>query len=130
MDLLAFEMRRRAGEEERSLIDALPEILAGTDADGGSERTTLSKVLPIDPPAHAATGRRWVDRALSDDFLTHLPGIEDAELENIQAALTEVEGEVSQQRRGVYEAHELIQAELIRRYREGLASVDELLKPG
>jgi hypothetical protein len=129
MDLLAFEMRRRAGEETRSLIEALPEILTGTDADGG-QRSALPKALPIDLPEPPTTGRRSVDRVLGDDFLTHLPGIEDAELGDIQTALTEIESEVSQQRRGVYEAHELISAELIRRYREGLASVDELLQPG
>ena len=28
MDLLNFELRRRGGEEERSLLEALPEILA------------------------------------------------------------------------------------------------------
>jgi len=128
MDLLAFEMRRRAGEEERSLIEALPEILTGSDADDGGQRSTLPKALPIDPPQPPATGRRSVDRVLGDDFLTHLPGIDDAELEDIQAALTEIESEVSRQRRGVYEAHELIHAELIRRYREGLATVDELLQ--
>jgi hypothetical protein len=129
MDLLAFEMRRRAGDEVRSLLEALPEILTGSDAVSG-QRAAVPKALPIDPPETPQTGRRSVDRVLGDDFLTHLPGIADDELEDIQATLTEMEREVSRQRRGVYEAHELIHAELIRRYREGLATVDELLQPG
>ncbi|MGD2051286.1 MAG: hypothetical protein PVI35_02315 [Acidimicrobiia bacterium] len=129
MDLLAFEMRRRAGDEDRSIIEALPEILTGSDADS-AQRDAVPKALPIDPPETPHTGRRSVDRVLGDDFLTHLPGIANNELEDIQAALTEMEREVSRQRRGVYEAHELIHAELIRRYRDGLATVDELLQPG
>ncbi|MEX0789347.1 MAG: hypothetical protein WD178_01075, partial [Actinomycetota bacterium] len=36
MDLLAFEQRRRRGEETRSLIDALPEILTGRDRTGAA----------------------------------------------------------------------------------------------
>jgi len=31
LDLLNFELRRRSGEETRSLIEALPEILADGD---------------------------------------------------------------------------------------------------
>jgi hypothetical protein len=34
MDLLAFEQRRRRGEELRSLIEALPEILVGRERGG------------------------------------------------------------------------------------------------
>ncbi len=125
MDLLAFEMRRRRGEEQRSLIEALPDILADHDRqdDGGG----LPKELPIEAPSIPETGRRAVDRALADDFLARLPSLADAELEEIQAGLTEVERDISAQRNVVYTAHEAILTELTRRYREGLADVDGLL---
>jgi hypothetical protein len=124
MDLLAFELRRRSGEEERSLIEALPEILAGSERAG----PTTGRAVPVVVPEFSGEGRRMVDRALGDDFLARLPVIDDAELNEVQSLLTGVEGEVSQQRRAVYEVYEALQAELTRRYRDGLADVDDLLR--
>lgn len=125
MDLLAFEMNRRAGTEARSLIEALPEILA--DDIRAEGKGPEPRALPIEAPDIPESGRRAIDRVLGDDFLTHLPSLEDSELEEIQRALTEVEVEISAQRRAVYEAYETIHSELTRRYREGLADVDSLL---
>ncbi len=124
MDLLAFELRRRSGEETRTLLEALPEIIAGAERSGG----TTGRQTPISVPDIPDAGRRPVDRALEDDFLGRLPSIDDAELVDIQSKLTDAEREVSAQRRGVYEAFERIQAELTRRYGEGLADADELLR--
>ena len=131
MDLLAFELRRRSGQETRSLIEALPEILAGgeaADAGGQPEDVLALKALTIEPPDIPSTGRRDIDRALADDFLTHLPVIDVEELEAIQVSLTSVEREVSAQRRTVYEAYEKVLGELAGRYRDGLASPDDLLQ--
>ena len=125
MDLLAFEMRRRSGEETRSLIEALPEILA--DSEGGFNEDLPARSLPIEAPDIPMTGRRDIDRVLEDDFLTHLPTIETPEIEQIQTLLAETEAAISTQRRTVYDAYERIQSELSRRYRDGLADVDELL---
>lgn len=126
MDLLAFEMRRRSGEETRSLIEALPEILADTGGGNGPGELP-AKPLTIEAPELPDTGRRDIDRVLEDDFLAHLPTLGDEEVENIQAMLAETESEISAQRRMVYDAYEQIQSELSRRYRQGLADVDELL---
>lgn len=125
MDLLAFEMRRRSGEETRSLIEALPEILA--DSEGGFNEELPARSLPIEAPDIPLTGRRDIDRVLEDDFLAHLPTIETSEIEQIQTLLAETEAAISTQRRTVYDAYERIQSELSRRYRDGLADVDELL---
>ena len=126
MDLLAFEMRRRSGEETRTLIEALPDILAdGTE--GGSSHFTVPKTLPIDPPDIPMEGRRPIDKVLADDFLTHLPDIADEELEDIQLMLTDAERKVSEQRRSVYEVLETLNAEVARRYRDGLADVTAFL---
>jgi len=127
MDLLSFEMRRRSGEESRSLIEALPEILADSMS---APRDDLPRELEIAAPEFVGEGRRTIDRVLGDDFLTHLPSIGDDELEEIQSLLTTAEREISDQRRDVYEAYEVVTAELTRRYREGLADVDELLTSG
>ena len=126
MDLLAFELRRRSGEETRSLIEALPDILA----DGGGDAAPhylVPKTLPVELPDIPMDGRRSIDIVLADDFLAHLPDIDDTELQSIQEMLTDAEQRVSTQRRAVYETLETLTSEVARRYRDGLASVNELL---
>ena len=120
MDLLSFELRRRSGEETRSLMEALPEILAGDSGPAPIRAPGDSRTIPIEAPDIHAVGRRSVDRALGDYFLARLPQIDDAQLEETRVMLAEVEAEISSQRRAVFEAVELVQAEITRRYREGL----------
>ena len=126
MDLLSFELRRRSGEETRSLIEALPDILSDDD-DQGSSHFLVPKTLPVEPPDVPMEGRRPIDRVLADDFLTHLPDVDDVELGEIQLMLTDAERKVSEQRRSVYEVLEQLTAEVARRYRDGLATVNPLL---
>ena len=125
MDLLDFELRRRAGTESRSLIEALPEILA--DPPSGKTSNPLDRELPVDPPEMAGAGRRAIDQVLGDDFLARLPMLDDAELASIRDSLSETEHTISDQRRAVHDAHDLITGELTRRYRDGLADAGELL---
>ena len=125
MDLLDFELRRRSGEETRSLIDALPEILA--DSPSGRTSNPLDRELSLNLPELAGSGRREVDQALSDGFLAHLPAIDTTELQNIREVLSETELTVSKQRRAVYDAHDILTGEITRRYRDGSTSADEFL---
>ena len=126
MDLLSFEMKRRSGEETRTLIEALPQILA--DGIDGPSRNTIPKDLSLELPELSGAGNRSIDRVLGDGFLAHLPSLDDGELEEIQTALAETEQQVSTQRRSVYDVYDLINAELTRRYREGLADPTDLFE--
>lgn len=125
LDLLDFELRRRRGDETRSLIEALPEILS----DGTASHTSnpLDRALSLDTPEFAGLGRRNIDRVLADDFLARLPFLEDSDLVAIRDDLGAAEQEISKQRRVVHDAHEIVTTELTRRYREGVADADELL---
>lgn len=125
MDLLDFELRRRSGEETRSLIEALPEILA--DSPSGRTSNPLDRELSLDLPELAGSGNREIDQVLGDGFLARLPVTETDDLRSIRELLSETELSVSLQRRTVYDAHEIITAEITRRYREGSASADEIL---
>lgn len=131
LDLLRFEQRRRSGDETRSLIEALPEILADRTSteveENGGPNPGMSRNFVIETPEIPSSGRRSVDRALGDDFLTHLPAIDDDDLEAIKADLSEVEGEVSDQRNDLYTALEKIHDELARRYKDGSADVGDVL---
>lgn len=125
MDLLDFETRRRKGTESRSLMEALSDILS--DGATGKTSNPLDRELSIETPEFAGAGRRAVDKALADDFLSRLPLIDDRELAGIREGLAASEQEVSDQRRAVYNAYDLITSELTRRYRDGAADADELL---
>ena len=114
LDLLAFELRRRGGEEQRSLLEALPEVLASWAA---GEPGLPERRVAVEIPHLPVPGRRAVDRALGDDFLARLPEMDDAELGAVQQRLAEAEVEISRQRRAVFEASDRLQAELVRRYR-------------
>ena len=123
MDLLLFELRRRRGEESRSLIEALPEILA--DSVSGYEPSGRPTKVSI--PDLPEQRRRRIDEVLEADFLTRIALVEESELLEIQLALVETEADISTQRHAVQEKFDLVQAELANRYKEGLANFDELL---
>ena len=97
-------------------------------ADRGSSHFAVPKTLPVDPPDIPQEGRRPIDRVLGDDFLTHLPDIDDEELDDIQLMLSDAERSVSEQRRLVYEVLETLNAEIARRYRDGIVSATEFLE--
>jgi len=125
MDLLAFELRRRAGEETQTLLEALPRILAGGAY--SSNPGLPNRALSVEAPDIPTPGRRLIDRALNSDFLARLGDFSDAELLETQRFLMEMESTVSTHRRMVHAAHDRLEAELTRRYREGLADPGESL---
>lgn len=123
MDLVAFELRRRRGDEERSLLDALPEILAGRDRSGGGPARHLSTELPPLP----IKGRRLVDRVLGSDLMIRLGELNGEELEEAATELAEVEAELSGARSRVQAVLDALQAEVVARYKHGLG--DPALRP-
>lgn len=114
MDLLNFELARRRGDEKRSLIEALPEILAAGERAGGQ----TGRVRGEFDLALAGDGNRPIDAVLQDDFLTHVYDLEVSELEDILTALTESEREVSETRRAIQAVFDQVQQVISNRYRE------------
>ena len=114
VDLLNFELRRRSGQEERSLIEALPEILA-SGMTFGSEPNL--RHLDTMPPIPATTGRRLIDKIMDDSILTQLPELTDDELTEAIERVQEVEAELSAQRRQLHGVIDALQDEIIARYR-------------
>lgn len=123
MDLLSFELRRRRGDEQRSLIEALPEILSGPHGDPNPG----SRSMDIELPELPDIGRRDLDKVLQDDFLAHIGDFSDEDLADIQRRLVEAEHDLSEDRRIVFQTYDNLQSELARRYREGLADPTELI---
>ena len=114
VDLLNFELRRRSGQEERSLIEALPEILASGMTFGNEPNLRHLDTMPPLPPS---TGRRLIDRIMDDGILTQLPELTDEELSEAIDRVQEVEAELSAQRRQLHGVIDALQDEIIARYR-------------
>jgi hypothetical protein len=115
MDLLNFELRRRGGEEERSLLEALPEILASGMILGNEPNLRHIETMP---PLPTKTGRRLIDKIMDDGILTRLPDLTDDEVVESLDNLREVETELSNQRRELHSVIDAIQDEIVARYRK------------
>lgn len=113
MDLVQFEVKRRSGEETRSLIEALPQVLAAGESSGGQVGRLRGQFFPDLPDER----HRAIDRVLSDGYLATLPDLGDDDLADIQRSLAETEQAVSAQRREVQDVFDALQAELTDRYR-------------
>ena len=122
MDLLNFELRRRGGEEERSLLEALPEILASGMILGNEPNLRHIETMP---PIPSATGRRLIDKIMDDGVLTQLPDLTDDEVDEALDRLREVETELSNQRQQLHIVIDALQDEIVGRYRseQGEATV-------
>ena len=116
MDLIRFELRRRRGEETRSLIDALPEILAD-DTDTREVGPQAMRYVETLPPIYEALGRRDIDLVLGDDVLLRLGDISDDDLSTALEGIQEFESALSEQRRRVHEVEDALGHELGIRYR-------------
>lgn len=114
MDLLNFEVRRRGGEEERTLLEALPEILASGMILGPEPNL---KHIETMPPLPTSTGRRLIDKIMDDGVLTQLPELTDEDLAEALDRLEEVETELSTQRKQLHGVIDSLQGEIIARYR-------------
>lgn len=114
MDLLNFELRRRSGEEERTLLEALPEILATGMVLGNEPNLRHIETMP---PLPTKTGRRLIDKIMDDGVLTQLPDLADDELGEALERLREVEEQLSTQRRQLHSVIDALQDEIVARYR-------------
>ena len=128
MDIVRFEQRRRVatarGEDEPSLVDELPRILAdnalGPSAGRGRHHTVQ--------PSRAESHRRHVEALLADTGLSDVATLTDDDLTAAATAYAAEEGSVSEHRGLVQQVMDACNDEMGRRYRDGSASVDDLLR--
>lgn len=117
LDLLRFEQRRRTGEESRSLIEALPEILA--DPAPRQSDTSHARHVVTDLPPFPEVGRREIDLVLGNDVLTRLDEIDDETLSDAIDAVAELAADYSEQRRRIQVIADQISGVIAERYRTG-----------
>lgn len=126
LDIVVAEQRHRASGERADvsdLVDELPSILSGNvHAPGLGRLPTLMAPGEVD-----AELEQRLETILSAHRLAKLTELDDGDLAVSAEQLTEFERHVSAQRRGVLDVLDRLQEEIVRRYRTGEASVDNLL---
>lgn len=122
VDIARSEQERRRGGEGGDLLASLPGILADEPTGGARSAHTMSFYTPDDDD-----GRRSGDDVLDGPSLGQLPDLGDDELEALIERLRAEEARVSELRRAVLDNLDGLQAELVRRYRDGDVAVDDLM---
>lgn len=125
IDVVRAELRRRvqmsSGADTGDVTSDLPRVL-GSQVAAGSTRPPRDTVVPADHPLVRELDE-VCDRAGFDD----LANCSDDALGEIIAVLTQWERERSTDRQSFFARIDALTAELVRRYRDGEASVDSLL---
>ncbi len=126
LDIVLAELQRRSegGAGELSdIVKNLPKILA--DAGG---RNVAGRLATIDlPDVNHRQLTADLDRIIDIDKVGALAAMHEDQLRGVADALVELEHAVSSQRRALHERLDLLQGEVVRRYKSGEASVDTLL---
>jgi hypothetical protein len=115
MDLIDFELSRRAGHEERTLLEALPEILARGMILGTEPNLRYLEVMP---PLPESTGRRLIDKIMDDGVLAQLPDLTDDEIGEALTRLRDFERQLSAQRKQLHIVIDTLQEAIVDRYRD------------
>ena len=127
LDIVAAELQRRANGDApgdvADLVGRLPSILADRVHAPG-----LGRLPPLMAPGELDSQfEARLDAIVASSRLASLPDVDDAELAEVFEGLTGFEREVSRTRRALHEVLDRIQEEIVRRYRDGEASVDDFL---
>jgi hypothetical protein len=126
LDIVAAEQRHREKGTHLDVSDPegeLKEILAeNVHAPGLGRLSTLMAPGRLDEQLE-----RQMEEVLPSAKVGAVTGIDDTELAKAADGLSSFERTVSVQRRAVLDVLDRLQEEIVRRYRDGGASVDELL---
>lgn len=129
LDIVHAEIERRIGGTSADLHELVEQLKRG-EIFGDQGRPSGLGRLPMNLGAADADG--WITQELDDILdakqLSELPELEEGQLREVADALIELERKVSDRRNALHERHDVLQAEVVRRYRTGEASVDSLLK--
>jgi hypothetical protein len=128
VDLIVAESERRhlglSEQAPEALVEQLPQILGEhTHAEG------LGRLPAIFAPAEGTqlSLAARVEELLPSDQLGSLATLSASELSELLTRLSDLERDVSAERRALHDIQDRLQEELVRRYRSGEANVDTLL---
>jgi len=125
LDIVASEItaRHEGAQGDRTLVEQLTVALSDHITAPGNGH--LSMVLaPGDIDAELLAG---LDAAAPPARVSSPSSMDDAELRQATNALAQFEREISARRRAMFDRIDTLQAEIVRRYQSGEATVDSLL---
>lgn len=124
LDIVSVELERRGdGASDADLMERLPDALAAHTRGPGLPRP----VRDLEPPAWADGLLEELDEVLSPNQLAGIAELDDTELVTAAARIGDVERDLSTMRHEIHRRIDLVQDELVGRYRQG-ATVDDLLR--
>ena len=126
MAIVEAELERRAPDDASApVVDELSRIL------GDEQRSTRGsgRYITVEP-SRVDEHRRDVEKVVADATMSDVEARPDDELREALSRLAAHEAEVSEVRRSVQNVMDVLSAEVGARYRDGSASVDDLLAPG
>lgn len=122
IDILRAEISRRVAENS-SVLDRLPEILA----DPPSQVRLSARHMTLGTP-RSAEYRQLAEDVLAEVRLSDLTARTDEELRQAMVRLLDGERQVSQRRQALQRTADACGTEIARRYREGEAHIEDLLR--
>lgn len=123
IDIVRAEQRRRDEDGSATVVEELVGILSDNavgPASGSGRYQTME-------PSRAESHRRHVEALVSDVDLSDVMSLSGEKLDATLLAFESEEESVSTRRKQVQSVVDRLNEEIARRYREGVASVDELL---
>jgi len=124
LDIIRAERERRAREAGDKVVDQLADVLS----DNGPRSNHGSGRFLVVEPSRVAESRRLVEQIIADPHLSDVDTLTDSEIAQAFQEISAHEQAVSDLRRRVQQVMDTLTAEVALRYRDGRASVDELLK--
>jgi hypothetical protein len=120
-EILKAEIERRGGgEDQEPLIERLSSILAPEASNAPSRGEALRVALPEE---EVLLARRRAERLVADTGISDPSSLNDEQLGDAVETLVAEEQEVSEKRAGVIAAHDRLQEELKRRYKQDISQV-------
>lgn len=129
LDIVHAEIERRLGGEPTDIHDLVGRLERG-EILSESPRSASFGRLPLSLSPADADGwiMRETDRVLDANRVGMLHESSEEEVRSIADQLGDLERKVSDQRNVLHQRHDALQAEVVRRYRTGEATVDSLLR--
>lgn len=128
LDILRAELLRREGEgdeQAESLLARLPDILGH---DHAATDPLQARATRVGVPTLAEEYGEAVDAIVDESKLRSVPDLPPEELEDLIDRLAEHERHLSSLRSQIFDRIDRIRDELAARYRDGRASISELLQ--
>jgi len=129
LDIIHGELERRGAGAGRSDAAALVDRLKGGQLLGDQGRPPGFGRLPtlMAPDEAGEEFAVEIDEVADADSLANLPELSDEVITKLAGQLTTLERSLSDRRRAVFDRIDAMQAEIVNRYKTGVADPDELL---